>query len=312
MTRKIGIDIGSLNVRTVLPGDVPEIIESPAVYSTVAGDGEVADIGRTAARIDSALPGTVTVLPFIPAGKQLPDPEAAYALFSGILKEYRMRKADIWLSIPADCGEETEKLFVETAQQAGGRDVFAVSAGYAAAMGSGVRGAGNSLTLHIGARCSSLIAFSKGQEIASSVTEFAGNAFDRAIGSHLLKGHRVTASPEEIRRIKHEIGSLNPTGGSIRARVMRVGYGLPKEITLTEDEISAAIEPVFDELADAVIALIRRLPCEPDKIILTGGGADMKSIAPSLAPLVGISTVVADNASQAAARGLAAVMEQQD
>lgn len=308
MTRKIGIDIGSLSVRTVLQGDGQDIIESPAVYSS---DGDaVADIGNAALRVNSGVPGAVTVLPFIPEGDTLPDPDAAYELFSGILRGYRTRKADIWLSIPADCGEETERLFVETAQQAGARDVFTVSAGYAAAMGSGVRGAGDSLTLHIGARCSSLIAFSKGQQIAASVTEFAGNAFDRAIGSYLLKKYRVTASPAELRRIKHEIGSLNPSDGRMTAKVMRAAYGLPKELPLTEDEISAAIEPVFDELADAVIALIRTLPCEPDKIILTGGGADMKAIAPALAPLVGIPSVVADNPAQAVIRGLVPVMEE--
>ena len=308
MIRKIGIDIGSLNVRTALPGEEADIIESPAVYSS-AGNGSVTDIGKAALRVNSSVPGALTVLPFIPGGDVLPDPDATYELVSGILRGYRMKKADIWLSLPADCGEETEKLFVETAQQAGARDVFTVSAGYAAAMGSGVRGSGDSLTLHIGARCSSLIAFSKGQEIASSVSEFAGDAFDRAIGSYLLKKHRVTASPDEIRRIKHDAGTLNPSDGSVKAKVMRAAFGLPKEITLTENEISAAIEPVFDELADAVIALIRTLPCDPDKIILTGGGANMAGIAPALAPLAGIPTVVAEKPELAAARGLLAVAE---
>lgn len=310
MTRKIGIDIGSLSVRTVLSGDEPDIIESPAVYASAGG--AVADIGKTAVRVNSGIPGAVTVLPFIPSGDELPDPDAAYTLFSGILRGYRIKKADVWLSIPADCGEETERLFVETAQQAGVRDVFTVSAGYAAAMGSGVRGAGDALTLHIGARCSSLIAFSKGQEIASSVTEFAGNAFDRAIGSYLLKKHRVTATPAELRRIKHEIGSLNPSDGSMKAKVMRAAFGLPKEINLSENEISAAIEPVFDELADAVIALIRTLPCDPDKIILTGGGAKMTGIAPALAPLVGVPVTVAEDPEFAVARGLASVMENEE
>ena len=106
MTRKIGIDIGSLSVRTVLYGDGADITESPAVYSSVGGT--VADIGSAAVRMNSGVPGAVTVLPFIPAGDELPDPDAAYTLFSGILRGYRIKKADIWLSLPADCGEEAE------------------------------------------------------------------------------------------------------------------------------------------------------------------------------------------------------------
>ena len=113
MTRKIGIDIGSLSVRTVLYGDGADITESPAVYSSVGGT--VAGIGNAAVRMNSGVPGAVTVLPFIPAGDELPDPDAAYTLFSGILRGYRIKKADIWLSLPADCGEEAERLFVETA-----------------------------------------------------------------------------------------------------------------------------------------------------------------------------------------------------
>lgn len=311
MIRRLGIDIGSLNVRTAISEDGTDITESPAVYSAAGIDGTVNGIGNNALRLDSAVPGVVNVLPILSSEDGLPNTEAVYSLFSEILREHRMKKADVWLSLPADCGDEVERLLVENAQQAGARDVFTVSAGYAAAMGCGVRGAGDSLILHIGARCSSLIAFSNGKEVASTVSEIAGNTFDRAIGSYLLKKHRVTASADEIRRIKHDLGTLNPTDGSIRVRVIRAAFGLPKEITLTENEISAVIEPVFDELADAVIAIIRELSCDPDKIILTGGGANMKGLAPALAPLVGIPVVSAEKPEQAVARGLVAVMSEE-
>lgn len=54
MTRKIGIDIGSLSVRTVLYGDGADITESPAVYSSVGGT--VAGIGNAAVRMNSGVP----------------------------------------------------------------------------------------------------------------------------------------------------------------------------------------------------------------------------------------------------------------
>ena len=96
----------------------------------------------------------------------------------------------------------------------------------------------------------------------------------------------------------------------MKAKVMRAAFGLPKEIKLTENEISA--EPVFDELADAVIALIRTLPCEPDRIILTGGGAEMTGIAPAMAPLVGIPVTVAEKPGLAVARGLISSMTSEE
>lgn len=98
----------------------------------------------------------------------------------------------------------------------------------------------------------------------------------------------------------------------MKAKVMRAAFGLPKEIKLTENEISAAIEPVFDELADAVIALIRTLPCEPDRIILTGGGAEMTGIAPAMAPLVGIPVTIAEKPGLAVARGLISSMTSEE
>ena len=69
------------------------------------------------------------------------------------------------------------------------------------------------------------------------------------------------------------------------------------------------MEPVFDELADAIMALTRKLPCEPDKIVLVGGGASLAGLDYALAPIVCMKAEVSQNPEFAVTRGLVAIAE---
>ncbi len=307
MNKKIGIDIGSRYIRTVLPAEPPVYDEEPAVLAFGEGDRPLA-FGRAALTLSERIPGAAkTVFPF--SHRNPPDPQEARAVFSFFLRKMNAKGADLFFSFAGERDAEAERILVEAAQEAGAADVLSVDAAYAAAIGCGVGGVSEAAVVNIGSRAVDMVCFLHAKPAVFGRNAFSGETMDQAIASYIFKKYRLTVSPEEAERVKRELGTLSPASGrKAEITVMRQAVGLPKKLTVTEEEISSALEPVFDELADEILAMIRSLSCEPVKIILTGGGALLAGLAPALTSLVCIPVEVAENPAFAVTRGLGQVI----
>jgi rod shape-determining protein MreB len=234
----------------------------------------------------------------------------AKAFFSYLVKKYRLRGHDLFFALSGEQDDETEGVIVEAAQRAGIRDVLAVDTAYAAAAGCQVPSVTESAVINIGASVTDMACFCRGKTVARTSCPVGGNIFDRAIASYLLKKHRLALSAEETERIKCLVGSVAPTGDkSAEAIALRSALGLPKKLVVTDKELAVALEKVFDRLADEVLRTVRPLRLEPDKIILTGGGARLHGLAESLAPIVNLPVTVAPEPEMAVIRGVAVMIK---
>lgn len=309
MAKVFGADIGYSTVKLYLPEEENPYVSEPAVLA-LNGNDSVAACGAEALRLAKRVPGSVRLIhPF--SGETTPDPEHAAAYLSYLIRGNRLRGADLFFSLSGRHDEETESVFVEAAQRAGARDVMAIDSLYAAATGCHVSAVGESTVINIGASVADMGCFCRGNLAAKSSCGYAGNLFDRAMISYVLRKYRLSLTPEEAERIKRTIGTMTPTDGrSTEALALRPAMGVPKKIRLTEEEISACFENVFDHLVDEILALVRGLQLDPDKIILTGGGAKLAGLAPALAPLLCLPVVVAKEPEFAVIRGMAALMNQ--
>ena len=84
MIKKIGIDVGSCFIRTVIPGEPSSITEEPAV-TAITENGKIVACGTEAIRFDAGAPGTVFLSKLIPDSGELSDAGQAVAIFSYIL-----------------------------------------------------------------------------------------------------------------------------------------------------------------------------------------------------------------------------------
>jgi len=309
MAKAFGADIGYHAVKLYLPEEENPYWSEPAVVA-LNGNDSVAACGSAALRLAKRVPGSVRIIhPF--SGETTPDPDHAAAYLSYLVKEHRLRGADLCFSLSGRHDEETEAIFVEAAQTAGVRDVMAVDSLYAAANGCQVSAVAESTVVNIGASVTDMGCFCRGKQVANGSCGYAGNLFDRAIISYVLRKYRLSLMPEEAERIKCILGTMAPTGGrTAEALAIRPAMGLPKKIVLTEEEISACFENVFDHLVDEILALVRGLQLDPDKIILTGGGAKLAGLAPALAPLLCLPVEVAKEPELAVIRGVAVLMKE--
>ncbi len=308
MAKSFGADIGYHTVKLYLPDEQTPYIGEPAVLA-LNGNDSVAACGNEALRLVQRVPGSVRLIrPF--SGETTPDPAHASAFFSYLVKGKKLRGADLCFSLSGQQDDEAEQIIVEAAQKAGARDVMAVDALYAAATGCHVSSVAESAVINIGASVTDMGCFSRGKQVISASCPYAGNALDRAISSYVFKKYRLSLLPEEAERIKTILGTMSPAGGkAIEVSTLRPAMGLPKKLILSEEEVSTCLEEIFDNLTDEILGMTRRLPLEPDKVILTGGGANLTGLAAALAPLLCLPVVAAKEPEYAVIRGIAALMQ---
>lgn len=310
MAKKFGADIGYSTVRIVTPEMEGDYRSEPAVIAISVADGNVVACGEEALSLSARVPGSVHVVrPF--SGEMTPDVRYITAYFAYVMKKLKLKSASLALSFSGAHDEETESVYVKGVQKAGVRDVSVVDPVYAAAQGCEVLNVGDSAVINIGASVTDMGCFSRGKQVAYASNSFAGNAFDRAISSDIMKTHRYRPDNAEAERIKRELATLSTVGDkTVEASVMRPTMGLPKKITVSESEVSGACESVFDNLADEISDMIRSVKPEPDKIILTGGSARLSGFSSALAPLLCLPIEVAREPEGAVIRGLAALLSQ--
>ncbi len=308
MAKKFGADIGYSKVRIVLP-NVDEVYSESSAIALSVSDGSVVACGDEAIAVSERVPGSVKIVrPF--SGEMTPEAQYITAYFSYVIKKLRMRGASILVSFSGEHDDETEGVYVKALQKAGAGAVSVVDSVYAAAQGCGVINVTDSAVINIGASVTDMACYFRGEIIAAASNAFAGNAIDRAIISDTIKNHRYRPSQSEAERLKIELSSLiGSSDKSATISAIRPGIGLPKKVTLTDTEVSASCEAVFENLADSIAEMILPLKNQPEKIVLTGGSAALKGLPNALAPLVLIPIEVAPEPENAVARGIASMLE---
>ena len=310
MAKKFGADIGYSTVRIYLP-KAKQIKTEPAVCAVSIADGSVSACGNEALSLFERIPGSVKIVhPF--SGEMMPEGKYVTAYFNYVIKNLRLKGASALLSFSGAHDEEAESIYVKAIQKAGAGNVSVVDAAFAAARGCSVLNVGDSAVVNIGASVTDMACFSRGEQVASDSCSFAGNAFDKAIISSIIKSHRYRLSRRDAEDVKIKYASLSGAqDGEFEVRGMRPALGLPKIITLKPEEICAACEPPFEGLADAIAAMVRSLKVEPDKIILTGGSSRLSGLPNALAPLLLLPIEIAENPENAVINGISRMIEEE-
>ena len=103
---------------------------------------------------------------------------------------------------------------------------------------------------------------------------------------------------------------------NIKGRDLSVG--IPKEITITSDEVREALEESVSLVVEAVLMTLEKTPPElaadiVDKgIVLAGGGALLRGLDLLLSEQTGLPVVVCDEPLNAVAVGSGKVLEEMD
>lgn len=307
MQKCIGIDFGSSKIRAF--SSIANIyFEEPAVTAVEKCSKKLLCFGEDAIQLNSRIPGSVELRWLM---KESPIPQTNYmiALMKHILENIygkHRAKPDIAVTRSGVCGEKEESMFADAAEAAGVHDIYIVDSLIAAAYSSGARTKASAITVNMGAVRTEIGLFNRGKLHREFVSSIAGDAYDNALSDYLYKNQGIVVSQQEAEKIKIERGTLIPTSDAKPFEIIGIdkNSGLPVSRKLYPSEFPAIFEAVTNKLTDSIIKMINSAPSEPDKLILTGGMANLPGLSEVIGEAITIPVVVSDTPSDAVILGM--------
>ncbi len=291
MSKKdIGIDLGTANTLVYLKSK-GIVIDEPSVVAIDKDTGEVKAVGDEAKEMLGKTPeNIITVRP-------LKDGVIADFDVTQIMLKYFMNKAcaksgwhkpRVVICVPSGV-TEVEKMAVEEATvQAGAHEAYLIEEPMAAAIGAGlpVEEATGSMICDIGGGTSEVAVISLGGIVTSKSLRIAGDELNEAIINYIRKEYNVLIGEVTAERVKIEIGSACPLQHEETTEVCGRDLltGLPKYLTITSNDVRAAMSESISAIVDAIKITLENTPPElsadiMDKgIVLTGGGALIRGL----------------------------------
>lgn len=201
----------------------------------------------------------------------------------------------------------------DAARQAGAKDVELIEEPMAAAIGAGLPVAEptGSMVVDIGGGTSEVAVISLGDIVAHNSVRVAGNKFDEAIMQYIKKKYGLTIGERTAEEIKIEIGSAYPhqNEGSMTIKGRNVADGLPKDVTITAEEVRNALASPLATIIDGILDTLENTPPELSAdiidrgITLTGGGALLKGLDLLISKQTGMPVHIADKPLDCVADG---------
>src|SRR5437660_3963811 len=126
---------------------------------------------------------------------------------------------------------------------------------------------------------------------------------DEAIIQYIKRKYNLLIGKRTAEAIKIELGSAYPLDEplSYEVRGRNLIEGIPKTITMTDEEVREALSDAVSTIINAVRVALERTPPELSAdivergIVLTGGGALLKNLDKRLMIETGLPVVIADD-----------------
>lgn len=308
-SQDIGIDLGTANTLVFVKGKGIVIREPSVVAINVAArPAKVVAVGTEAKEMIGRTPGSITAM------RPLKDGVIAdFDITTEMLKKFIQKamngsffaKARVVICIPSGVTEVERRNVHDVAIEAGAKYVSLIEEPMAAAIGAGlpVSEAIGSMVVDIGGGTSEVAVISLGDIVTSRSVRVAGDAFDSTIIQYIKKKYNLLIGDRTAEDIKIKIGSASAYDGEGKMEVKGRNLidGLPKNITVTAEEIREALSDAVGQILDAVKATLEKTPPELSAdiiehgIMLTGGGALLRGLDKLIAKETGMPVNVADN-----------------
>ncbi|MFA6963651.1 MAG: rod shape-determining protein [Patescibacteria group bacterium] len=321
MIRKIAIDLGTNNIRVYIPKK-GIIISEPSVVALQAADNKIMAIGEEAKKMIGRTPESII------AASPLRDGVIAnFRIAEAMLRYFinkvsgsiRLFKPDIMVSIPAGVTSTERRAVIDACNQAGAKQTFLIKQPVAAALGAGIPIAtpSGSMIIDIGGGTSEVAVISLGDVVASTSVRVGGNKFDAAIANYIRKKHNLIIGDQTAEEIKIRIGSAQTLKKELKMEVSGSNTisGLPESIIISYEETVSAVKAPLLEIINAVKDVLQKTPPElasdvMDKgIILTGGGAQLRSLDTLLTKVTGVPCEIANNPTECVVKGSGIALE---
>ena len=282
-TQELAMDLGTAN--TIITCNDKMVVDEPSVIALDARSEKVLAVGRQAREMyEKTNPNIRTIRPLREG--VIADFYAAEQMMRGLIKMASGRKR--WfapslrmvIGIPSGSTEVEIRAVRDSAEHAGGREVYMISLG-------GI--------------------------VSNKSIKMAGDDLTNDIVEYMRRQHNIRVSERMAERIKINVGSalsiLEDAPEDFEVCGPNQMTALPMKVPVSYQEIAHCLDKSISKIEAAVLSALEQTPPElyadivKNGIYLAGGGALLRGIDKRLRDKMGIEFHVADDPLHAVARG---------
>lgn len=317
-TQELAMDLGTAN--TIITCNDKMVVDEPSVIALDARSEKVLAVGRQAREMyEKTNPNIHTIRPLREG--VIADFYAAEQMMRGLIKMASGRKR--WfapslrmvIGIPSGSTEVEIRAVRDSAEHAGGREVYMVFEPMAAAIGVGmdVLAPEGNMIVDIGGGTTEIAVISLGGIVSNKSIKMAGDDLTNDIVEYMRRQHNIRVSERMAERIKINVGSalsiLEDAPEDFEVCGPNQMTALPMKVPVSYQEIAHCLDKSISKIEAAVLSALEQTPPElyadivKNGIYLAGGGALLRGIDKRLRDKMGIEFHVADDPLHAVARG---------
>ncbi|MBQ2200828.1 MAG: rod shape-determining protein [Bacteroidaceae bacterium] len=320
LTQDIAIDLGTANTIITMGGKI--VVDEPSVVAMDRSSKKMMAVGHQAKMMyEKTHENILTCRPL--RDGVIADFNACEQMMRGLIRMVKTgrhlfsQSLRLVIGVPSGSTEVELRAVRDSAEHAGGRDVYLVFEPMAAAIGIGidVEAPEGNMVVDIGGGSTEIAVISLGGIVSNNSIRVAGDDFTADIQEYMSRQHNVKVSERMAERIKENVGSALVELPNDLAPDPYVVHGpnritaLPLEIAVTYQEIAHCIDKSVAKIETAVLSALEHTPPElyadivKNGIWLTGGGALLRGLDKRLTDKIKIQFHIAEDPLHSVARG---------
>jgi rod shape-determining protein MreB len=302
----LAIDLGTANTLVYIAGK-GIVVNEPSIVAVNRTSGEIIGCGTEAKEMLGRTPSNVIAVRPLRDGV-IADFKMAEKMLNYFIQKAHRRKSlvhpRIVIGVPSETTEVEKRAVLDSTYRAKASEVHLVEQAMVAALGAGLpitEPSGN-MVVDIGGGTTDIAIISLSGIVYSRSLRVAGNEMDEAIMNYVKRKYNLLIGERTAERVKIEIGSADrlekPLSAEIKGRDLI--HGLPKAVTLTDDEVREAVSECITAILGAIRAALERTPPELSSdisergIILTGGGSLLRGLDEKIRQETGMPVLLAE------------------
>lgn len=319
LTQELAIDLGTAN--TVIFQDDKIVLDEPSIVAINNQSGKMVAIGRQAKLMyERTNPNIKAVRPM--KDGVIADFNAAEMMIKGFIKQVNDKHHTLFtpnlrcvIGIPSGSTEVEIRAVRDSAEHAGGRDVYLIYEPMAAALGIGldVQAPRGNMVVDIGGGTAEIAVISLGGIVVQNSIDTAGDVFTADIQQYLRQQYSIRVGEITSEKIKIAVGAVipdiddEPEPFIVRGPHMMTSQ--PVEIRVSHSEIALCLDKSVSKIEQGIMNVLEQTPPElysdivENGIYLSGGGSLLRGIAKRFSEKINIPFHVAEDPLRAVARG---------
>ena len=303
----LAIDLGTANTLVYARGK-GIVVNEPSIVAINKNTGEVEAVGKEAKEMLGRTPGNIVAIKPMKDGV-IADFKVTEKMLNYFIQKAHNRKMlvhpRIVIGVPSEITQVEKRAVMDSAYRAKASEVHLVEQAMVAAIGAGLpitEPSGN-MVVDIGGGTTDIAVISLSGIVYSRSVRMAGNQMDEAVMNYLKRKYNLLIGERTAEQIKIEIGSAFPLEERMTMEIKgrHLIEGVPKTITISDEEIREALAETVNVIVDAVRVALERTPPELSAdivdrgIVLTGGGSMLKNLDKRLREETGLPLAMAED-----------------